>query len=335
MSRASIVLSLISAALTAAGCTMLNRQAASTPAVAPMSAARHGASHGDAQYALGRYYQGQVRYDDAIRSYQDVLEAQPDHADAHNALGVIYATQGRHEMAETELRTALQLAPGAAHIHNNLGYALLLQGRVAEALPVFEKALRLEPGQTRAADNLKIAQARLAGRSEPSAPAPVPVKAVSLKPERSLVAEVRPTLQVRSVAANVIELRLPEVIRNESKAPAAMQAPVRLEVTNGNGVGGLARQTSAYLKGIGYGPVRLTNRKPYTLARTEIQFRPGFQQQAQSLQAALAGKGVLAQSGLLRRDIHVRVVLGKDVRTTAQLAGIEAGEPLRLAGKTK
>jgi len=330
MSRVSFTIGLIGTALAAAGCTIATRPAVSTPAVTPMSTARHGAGHGDAHYALGRYYQGQVRYDEAIRAYQEVLDAQPNHADAHNALGVIHAIQGRYVMAETELRTALRLAPGAAHIQNNLGYALLLQGYFAEAISAFEKALLLEPGQARAADNLRIAQARLAGRSEPSAPAPVPVKAASLKPQRSMVAEVEPTLRVRAVTANVIELRLPAQSRNERKDPLPAQSPIRLEVANGNGVGGLARQTSAYLKGIGYGPVRLTNQKPFTLGRTEIQFRPGFQQQAQRLQAALAGKGVLAPSGLLRQDIQVRVVLGKDLRTAAQLAEIEE-VPIRLA----
>lgn len=159
------------------------------------------------------------------------------------------------------------------------------------------------------------------------------VKSLAPKAERVLVKETGLVLRISPVAANVIELRLPEQQRSESKTLPAAQAPVRVEVANGNGVGGLARKTSSYLKGIGYGPVRLTNQKPFTLARTEIQFRPGFQQQAKSLQSALAGRGVLASSDLLRQDIHVRVVLGKDLRTTAQLAEIEAGKPLRLAGK--
>lgn len=337
MSRTVLSISLAGAVLAAAGCTLASREAPQNPVATPVAATRHGASHGDAHYALGRYYQGQVRYDEAIKAYQEVLAAQPDHAEAHNALGVIYATQGRQAEAETELRTALDLAPGAAHIHNNLGYALLLQGRLSEAATAFEEALRLDPSQVRAADNLRIAQARLAGR--PLAEAPTPVKVEPPRPQAPSVAVVAPTLQVSPVSANVIELRLPAPPRNDGRISAAPTAPAAplpagLEVANGNGVPGMARQASAYFKEMGYSRVRLTNQKPFVQGQTQIQFRPGYQQQAEGLRTALAGKGVLSPSGSLRQDIQVRVVLGKDLRAAPRVAETEVPEPLRLAGGT-
>ena len=101
-------------------------------------------------------------------------------------------------------------------------------------------------------------------------------------------------------------------------------------MANGNGVEGLARQTSAYLKEAGYGPMRLTNQKPFGQPHTEIQYRPGFEEQARALQLRLAGKGVTASSSRLRQDVEVRVVLGLDVRSVAQLTAAEPGA-LRLA----
>ena len=306
MPRIPLTIGLLSTLLAAAGCTMLGQQpaavaATAAPVVMPASAARHGAGSGEANYALGRYYQGQRRYDDAIRAYREVLEAEPEHADAHNALGVIYATQGRHELAEWEIRTALRLRPDAAYIHNNLGYALLLQGRFAEAVSAFGQALFLEPGQARAADNLKAAQARLA--------------------ERAAAAEPGLNLRFSEVLAAVIG----------GGDAAAPQSAVRLEIANGNGVTGLARQLSAQLREVGYEAVRFTNQKPFDQERTEIQFRPGFQRQAQGLQAALAGKGVLARSDSLAQDIPLRVVLGRDLTTAAPAPEARADEPLRLA----
>lgn len=304
MPRIPLTIGLLSTLLAAAGCTMLGQQpapvAAAAPVVMPVSSARHGAGHGEANYALGRYYQGQRRYDDAIRAYREVLEAEPDHADAHNALGVIYANQRRYELAEWEIRTALRLRPDAAYVHNNLGYALLLQGRFAEAVSAFGKALFLEPGQPRAADNLKAAQARLAERT----------------------AGAEPGLNLR------FSEMLAAVIGGGDGAPPP--SAVRLEIANGNGVTGLARQISAQLREAGYGAVRFTNQKPFDQERTEIQFRPGFQRQAQGLQAALAGRGVLARSDSLAQDIHLRVVLGRDL-TAAPATEARGGEPLRLA----
>lgn len=333
--RASLVATALMAAL--AGCSTPGDEASVQPEAAPVAISRHSVGHVDAFYALGRYYQGQVRYDQAIKAYQDVLDAQPNHAEARNALGVIYAIQGHLNQAEMELRTALAAAPAAAHIHNNLGYALLLQGRVEEAIGTFEEALRLDPSCSRAADNLQAATEQLIGRPEEkiASPAPVssgPVEKVAAVPVPSV--ETVPVSPLHRVAANVYELQLPVLPRPEpykaAHAAPLRPADFRVEVSNGNGVEGLARRASVYLKGRGYGVNHLTNQKPYDQKLTEIQYRPGFEQQAKGLQALLAGKGVPAQTTRLRQDVELRLVLGHDLRQPAALAEIEA-RPVQVA----
>ncbi|MBS1189176.1 MAG: pilus assembly protein TadD [Rhodocyclaceae bacterium] len=343
MSLSPIHAGLIGTALALAGCSTPGNQSASQLEARPVAATRHGIGHADAHYALGRYYQGQIRYDEAIRSYQDVLDAAPDHADAHNALGVIYAIQGRRALAEQELRAALAKAPGAAHIHNNLGYAFLLQGRAAEAIVEFEEALRLDPAYPRAADNLRVARAELEGRPQErlASPEPVPrTPPMAAQPAAPLPQPgTAPAPQLSRVADNVYELRPPEpspALRLASDK-AAFQVPsqpgtVRLEVTNGNGVEGQARRTSLYLRDMGYGVAHVTNQKPYRQRQTEIQYRPGFEQQAMGLQAALAGKGVAAPTSRLRQGVEVRLVLGHDLRQPPSLAeGEGEKETVQLA----
>lgn len=336
MNGLPLPISLLTLVLAQAACSTANNQASTERAIAPMATTRHGASHADAHYALGRYYQGQIRYDHAIQAYRQVLEAQPDHADAHNALGVIYALQGRQALAEQELRAALDVAPGAAHIHNNLGYALLLQGRAAEAVAAFEEALRLDPGHVRATDNLRLARAKLdvqaVAPSSPRGLAKDEESAAVLPSPSSFPGEGQAVARGVPVASNVYELQLPLPHRESSSlsvSPPASPVP-RLEVANGNGVEGLARRTSLYLKEAGYPQARLTNQKPYEQALTEIQCRPGFEREAKQLQKFLAGKGWITEAHSLRQGIEVRVVLGRDLKSTAQMAAV-GGEAFSIA----
>lgn len=335
MSLSSIHAGLLGTALvaTAAGCSNLGGKALLQPEATPVSLTRHGIDHGGAHYALGRYFQGQQRYDQAIEAYLAVLDADPDHAEAHNALGVIHAIQGRHALAEKELRTALSLAPRAAHIHNNLGYALLRQGSAAAAAAAFEEALRLDPAYARAADNLRIARAQLPGTAPQG-------RSAALAPPKGQgggVPSPTPSLdtvpRLSQVAANIYQLEMPVARPQAAKVvpiPQPGQPGVRLEVANGNGVGGLAKQASRYLKARGYGTLtHITNQKPYGQKLTEIQFRPGFERHASELQALLAGKGVATQTSRLRQDVEIRLVLGQDLRRAAALAEAES-EPASL-----
>lgn len=331
MSLSSMHVGLLGAALAAAvaGCSNPGEKKPPQPEATPVSLTRHGAGHVAANYALGRYFQGQRRYDEAVEAYLAVLDADPNHAEAHNALGVIHALQGHHALAEKELRTALSLAPRAAHIHNNLGYALLLQGSPAAAAAAYEEALRLDPSYTRAADNLRIARAQAPGAApQGQAAATAPALAPSL--------DTVPRLN--RVAANVYQLELPAAPpRAATMAAAALpgQPGVRLEIANGNGAGGLAKQTSRYLKERGYGRLtHITNQKPYGQKFTEIQFRPGFERQATELQALLAGKGLATQTSRLRQDVEIRLVLGRDLPRAAAVAESEPG-PLQLAAAAR
>ena len=46
-------------------------------------------------YQMGRYFQGQLRYGEAVNAYRDCLKLAPDHVEARNAMGVSLALLGR------------------------------------------------------------------------------------------------------------------------------------------------------------------------------------------------------------------------------------------------
>lgn len=114
----------------------------------------------NALYQLGRYYQGQRRYELAAESYHKALAADESFVEAHNGLGVIYSMQGQYDAAVTEFKIAISQASKSGHLYNNLGHTLYLQGAYAEAVSALEQAVSLDPGNPRTLNNLGLAYAK-------------------------------------------------------------------------------------------------------------------------------------------------------------------------------
>ena len=272
-----------------------------TLAVLPVEDVRHSTARPEALYSIGRYFQGQARYEQAISAYQRLLADQPNHVEARNALGLIYAAQGRHVAAIAEFKTALSHAPDAAAIHNNLGYAYLLNDNISEAIATLTTAQALSPSNQRVLDNLDAALAR--GGS------------------MNIAATTNPPDTAEPAAAPTTATAVPAGTEETVKTPVADSKSMRLEISNANGVSGLARDTSRQLAAAGYAKPRLTNEPPYQQPATVIQYRPGFEQHARQLRTDTGGSVPTAAARGLRSDINVRLVLGKDFRAAAMPSG--------------
>lgn len=339
--------------------------------VKPAVAGKSGSEKPEALYQLGRYYQGQNRFTEAINAYAKALKADPGFAEANNGLGVIYSRQGKYAEAIEVFKTAIKSAPKSAHLYSNMGYAYYLQGQYAESVKALEYAAKLDPANKRALNNLGLAYAKAgntlgsalafsdamsaehqknneqtsAAESAQAAPAmpaahvtvlktpPQPdAETLALPKDRGLIKSadaaklVLPVDESRAklvqVAPNVSELQ----IKPEYTAPAQLAAleqdpelkSLRLEVANGNGVRGAAGKVGRFLREQGYATARLTNQKPYKTQTTQIQYRAGYEQQAQQLQAELLVAPALNTPALVQRNdlrTNVRVVLGKDMVT--------------------
>jgi Tfp pilus assembly protein PilF len=120
----------------------------------------------EAMYQLGRYYQGQNRFDLAIASYQRALDADSSYVEAHNGMGIIYSKQKRYDEAIHEFKLAIQLDPRSAHTFNNLGYVYILQGQYSASIEALEQAIKLDPTNQNTFKNLTLANARSGNSAE-------------------------------------------------------------------------------------------------------------------------------------------------------------------------
>ena len=146
-------------------------------------------------------------------------------------------------------------------------------------------------------------------------PVPESVGAVPSRPDRP----DRPTAAAPkehvaivdiAVAARPQAQSVPIAVRAEDLG--AKRQASRLEVTNGNGVAGMARLVGRWLATQGLDNVRLTNQRPFAQQTTLIQYRSGHEEEARRVARSLPA-GAKALTGPPKGSgRHLRVVLGRD-----------------------
>jgi len=295
-------------------------------------------SSAESAYLLGRAAHGAGQLAEARSHYARVLAMEPRHVGALNAMAVIHAQEGRVDDALVLIGKAMAVSPQAAHLHNNAGYALLRAGRLDEAETALLRAQMLDPANQQITQNLALlrtAQARTgkgveaslqqqAQADEQMAPATGPrVVAVgpqvyALQPASISGADAPPTATVHAIHPASPSLR-----------------GARVEVSNGVGIARLARRTADRLASTGLVAARLTNAKPYRQVTTEIQFRAGQEQMAQTLKAQLPVAAKVVAIGHLQPGIQMRLVLGHDLAGKAITAWLNqtGQEPQPLASR--
>lgn len=350
------------------GCTSYPSSSMAAWQIKPVTSIRDSTEEPGAYYQLGRYFQGQNRYEQAAQAYRKALAADKNFVEARNGLGVIYSMQGKYAEAIEVLKIAVQQSPKSAHIYNNLGYAYYLRGQNKEAVAALQEAAKLDPSNQRALNNLGLAYAKAGdnadsivaltkaikasettlaapprtGRNAPQSPADQSDRSVAAAPQSMalpggvitrtlapMIPRVASQIKAVQIAPNVYELSEPHALPVKV-ADAGSTDPIKLEIANGNGVTGMAKRVKQFLHGQGYVTERLTNQKPFKVQITQIQYRNGHQLEAQRLQSSLPKQSRLIESDKMHANINVRLVLGRDI--TANVAFFEGKQDkIRLA----
>jgi len=217
--------------------------------------------------------------------------------------------------------------------------SILLPTKAAPVVPAPLMAAAAPAAQQAASPNMALlSEAEAAPAARPARKEPQQLTVLPSPTAREIAAH----MELVKVAGNVSELKA-RVAAEPAAAPVITAAPntatavpapaapavaqaskvrmARLEVSNGNGVTGMARRFRNLLGQMGIPVDRLSNERPFKQVATTIQYSPGFEKQAASLQKALQGKVLLASRQLASSD--VRLVLGKDAKVSLT-AAIEA-----------
>lgn len=103
-----------------------------------------------------------------------------------------------------------------------------------------------------------------------------------------------------------------------------------VEVINGNGLKGIAKSVSEKLKERGLENIRVADAKRFNLAKTHIQYRTGFRDDAVNLNHNLLNRPYLMRNDNLPADVNVRLVLGRDLIANINYADLSLMEENEL-----
>jgi Tfp pilus assembly protein PilF len=311
----------------------------------------------EAKNALGVIYSMQGKLDLAIEFFCSALVQAPRSAHLHNNLGHAYYLQHKYQEAIDSLEAAAALEPHNQRTLHNLGLAYAGAGlpeksaqtlRARDVLAVSSElgepgaTARGQLGATPSAANERVPAVASAGdvfsRALPVSPSTSSSTAtraleVGNSAAESIVHRSDADATLVLVNANVYELRTPKLPAHKqsvssSAAPRQLIAHAerlfRLEVSNGNAIPGMARKVGEQFKRSGINVDRLTNQVPYRQAITEIQYRDGYVSEAVKVASLLQHQVIVVHAKALRPDIHVRLVLGKDVPDHVALFKLES-----------
>jgi tetratricopeptide (TPR) repeat protein len=286
----------------------------------PMPLAPIGA---DEAYLMGRQHQLARSSADAVRLYRQALLADPQHINARNGLATALAEQGNFSGAVViwqDLIAQLQgeAGPGAAYLFSNLGYAYFLAGQYAAAQQAQERACLLDPGNPHAWQ-------RLANTLDRAGDA-----ARALHMQRQALALLKHDVHADVALAGgsaVIDspedgwarvtlsagadglLTLQRTGAQAAGAGTPAPATASLEISNGNGVPGMARAFASRVRDPALRLVRLTNADGFGVRRTRIEYQPALRAMAARLAQQVQPDAVLVEApGGARTGL--RLVLG-------------------------
>ncbi len=273
----------------------------------------------------------QGHYDAAERLIRQALALSPNSAYLYNNLGYVELLRGNLAMARQNFELAQELDPGDARAQVNLR---TVEARLAGTSTQPSVTSSSTPATPDAAATLPDVgpPPSLAATTEPAPAEPAP-KALAAPAEMALATPTAGILVLQAdpaqdsmtlvkVSPNIFELRskqaavqaLAAVPEPTDDVPvAASRRIVGLEVSNGNGVTGMAYRVARYVHEHANAPMaRLTNLKPYTQSVSQIRYRPGMLAAALAVNHDLPKLVQLVEDPRLTHGTNIRVVLGHD-----------------------
>lgn len=289
----------------------------------------------DAKYKLATHFQRIRQHRLALQILAEVIRQAPGHAMAHNAMGYSYDSIKEYQKAQYHYRMAIALAPDMAQAYNNLGFSCILNKDYTAATEALKQAIALDEDNIKYHNNLALAylqsgEADMAASTFEKAKAAPDVAESREKPGRIVdspaiaaspstePAAASPLLDVDSPdqsnpspdGQNSISIKMPSTEGQIHAEPIQMP---RVEISNGNGITGMARTVANYLKNKGINRSRLTNADHFGYGATVIYYRDGYYSQAVRIKNLLPGmddRNRLVENQLARDPI--RILVGKD-----------------------
>jgi hypothetical protein len=284
------------------------------------------------EYERGRQLHRVGQYIEAKQAYISALSLDPTHAEAKNGMAALMGISGDLDNAIVLLEQLSKDHP-APHVYSNLAYALQLRGRDLEARDALQQALAIEPSHEGNRRRLQALDQKLNAPSETEPVVKTDLLPVTVSSDNAIEVTGPSTYALRypisaspslsSQSAKVSESKSEVSVASSSDAqlnvPAKLinGAALSVELVNGNGVSGLAKQVGSSLPVDRWRVVRTANYKHYSVELTRIEYLPQHADDARRFSSML-GIRTSFRSNTEQRGT-LRIILGHDYKNIAQL----------------
>ncbi|MCO6428429.1 LytR C-terminal domain-containing protein [Nitrosomonas communis] len=297
--------------------------------------------HVEAHNGLGVIYSTQRQHQLALQHFQKAIEITPAATYLYNNLGYAHLLQGQHSEAAVAFQEALRFDPHNHKARRNLATAhkqMGITGQIADsstaAAAAVTSAATKEKSEAYTAAVAQALPVQPNARQQLVQIAPN-VYEFRVNHEKPKITPAATPVTAPLAAAPAVSSPRPTSIahaHSEKPAPektASVAENKRIEISNGNGVTGMARNIATFLKQFGFDNARLTNHQTFQQAQTEIHYHPGAYTFAEQISQIMPGQVKIIENNELRADIKLKILLGKDI--ASEIAYFTTKKNIQLA----
>ena len=284
------------------------------------------------EYERGRQLHRAGQYVEAKQAYISALSLDQTHAEAKNGMAALMGMSGDLDNAIVLLEQLAKDHP-VPHVYSNLAYALQLRGRELEARNALQQALSIDPSHEGNRSRLQALDKKLNAANETEPIIEIDATAVSDSSDNKIEVTGPSTYALRYPISTSPSLSAQSDRASESKSKvsamsssdAQLDTPAKpihgaalsVELVNGNGVNGLAKQVGSSLPVDRWRVVRTANYKNYSVELTRIEYLPQHADDARRFSNML-GISTRFRPNTEQRGT-LRIILGHDCKNIAQL----------------
>ena len=253
------------------------------------------------------------------------LDTAPDTAHRFVTMGSASLRSGDYDAARVALERACLLDPLVAHSWELLGEALAALGQDARARQMLRQAASLRQYDLRADFAATGGQTGVAALGQAMAalqPTPQPGWA-----QAQIHVGVDGMMELRRIPASAPVVQ--SALQSAVQPPLLRPAVARLEISNGNGVTGMARALARQIDAPGLRVTRLSNQPGFTVRHTRIEYDAAHVDAARRLAQRVGS--VHLQEVNHRAPANLRLVLGRDLAQRGAMLRLDAKKAESLA----
>ena len=113
----------------------------------PERVASNVSNYGISYNNLGKFYQDNQSYPEAIMEFKKALAVSPEYITAYYQLGLAYKDTGKYKEAMEQFEKIKAISPDDARADYGMGMVFHKQGFLSRAIDSYQKAIKLDPGK--------------------------------------------------------------------------------------------------------------------------------------------------------------------------------------------